>query len=109
MIIDILSWLFIGTGVFLGLTSALGLLRLPDLYTRVHAAGISDTYYTALILLGLALNSGFSLISVKLIFIILLLWFTSTISTHVLLKAAHQSKLLPKLQDEEDQNRISDH
>lgn len=101
MIILILSWILIFTGIFLCFTAVLGLLRLPDLYTRIHAAGISDTYGVGLVVFGLILQTGISLISFKLIFIVLLLWYTSPISSHSLLKAAYQSKLLPALKDEE--------
>ena len=102
MLVAILSWILIFTGIFLCFTSVLGLLRLPDLYTRIHAAGISDTYGVGLVIFGLILQTGFSLISFKLIFIVLLLWYTSPISSHSLLKAAYQSKLFPALKDEEN-------
>ena len=65
-LIDILSWAFLGTGSFLCVAGALGLLRLPDFYTRLHAGGVIDTGGASLILVGLMLQAGLSLIAVKL-------------------------------------------
>jgi multicomponent Na+:H+ antiporter subunit G len=95
--VDIASWvLLVGGGVFL-LIGGTGLLRLPDFYTRLHAAGITDTMGTELILLGLMLQAGFSLVTVKLILIGLFLFFTSPTATHAVANAALVAGLKPKL------------
>jgi len=104
MITTVLSGILIFSGIFLCFTSVLGILRLPDVYTRIHAAGISDTYGIGLVIGGLILQTGFSLISIKLIFIILLMWYTSPLSSHSLLKAAYQSKLFPELKEEDSKS-----
>ncbi|MGZ0245577.1 MAG: cation:proton antiporter, partial [Alphaproteobacteria bacterium] len=65
--IDILSWALLLGGSFFLLVGAIGVLRLPDLYTRSHAAGITDTMGAILILLGLMLQGGFTLITAKLL------------------------------------------
>lgn len=100
-IVDGLSWACLVTGSMLVLVGGIGLLRLPDFYTRLHAAGITDTMGAGLILLGLALQSGLTLITVKLILFFGFLVFTSPTSTHALTKAARHGKLRPLLHDKE--------
>jgi multicomponent Na+:H+ antiporter subunit G len=88
VLIDLLSWLALLGGVAFALIGSVGLLRMPDFYTRLHAAGITDTLGAGLILLGLALQAGWTLVSVKLLLILLFMWFTSPIATHALSRAA---------------------
>lgn len=84
---------------------ALGLVRMPDFYTRVHAAGITDTAGAGLMLLGMILQAGFNLIMVKLLMIALLLLFTSPTATHALVKAALARGLKPLLAKGEDSSK----
>lgn len=84
----LLSGLALLTGSFFIVVGGIGLLRLPDFYTRIHGAGITDTAGAGLILLGLALHSGFSLVTIKLGLILLFLWFTNPVATHALARAA---------------------
>jgi multicomponent Na+:H+ antiporter subunit G len=88
VLIDLLSWLILLGGVAFALIGSVGLLRMPDFYTRLHAAGITDTLGAGLILLGLMLQAGWTLISVKLLLILIFLWLTSPIATHALSRAA---------------------
>ena len=88
VLIDLLSWLILLGGVAFALIGSVGLLRMPDFYTRLHAAGITDTLGAGLILLGLMLQAGWTLISVKLLHILIFLWFTGPIATHALSRAA---------------------
>lgn len=88
MLIDLLSGLALFGGVFFLLVGGLGLLRLPDFYTRMHAAGIIDTLGAGLILLGLALQAGWTLVTFKLALILVFLFFTSPTGAHALVKAA---------------------
>lgn len=83
-----LAWLTLMGGVWFALIGAIGLLRLPDFYTRLHAAAIIDTLGSALILLGLMWQAGWTLASVKLLLILLFLWFTSVVAAHALARAA---------------------
>ena len=108
MLLHILSWLLILPGLFFAITGAVGLFRLPDFYTRIHAASVADTSCAMLILGGLMLNTEFDLITVKLLFILLLLWFTGPISSHSLVKAARESGLVPLLAKKEKQHRTAD-
>lgn len=96
-ILEVLSWLFIGAGSVLVLTGGIGLLRLPDFYTRIHAAGITDTMGAWLILVGLMFVAGWTLITAKLVMLLLFLAITSPLSSHALAKAAFMRGLEPML------------
>ncbi|MCG8613812.1 MAG: monovalent cation/H(+) antiporter subunit G [Pseudomonadales bacterium] len=91
---DGLSWLLLIGGVFFGISGALGLFRFPDFYTRVHAASITDSMATLLIISGLLFQAGWSLVSVKLLLILLFLLITSPTASHALAKAARHGGLL---------------
>ena len=67
--LDVASWALLVGGALLLVVSALGLLRLPDFFTRVHAAGVADTGGVGLLLLGMALQTGFDLVTAKLVLI----------------------------------------
>jgi multicomponent Na+:H+ antiporter subunit G len=86
--LDIASWALLVAGGAFCLVGAVGILRMPDFYTRVHAASVTDVVGSFAILLGLALQAGLSLVAVKLAFIALLIFFTSPAATHALVKAA---------------------
>lgn len=75
-------------GVFLMVTAVIGLIRLPDVYCRMHATGKCDTLGLGLILSGLIVYQGADLVSVKMLFIILFVLLTSPVSTHALFRAA---------------------
>ena len=92
---DILTWILLTTGSVFLLIGSIGLMRLPDFYTRLHTAGITDTLAIALIVAALMIQSGLSLISVKLLFILVFLFFTSPTATHALAKAALFNGLRP--------------
>lgn len=104
LIIDIVSWGCLLAGSFLGFSGAIGMIRFPDFFSRVHAASVTDTLCSLLILFGLMLQAGLSLITVKLWLILLLLWFTSPVSSHSLVKAAYKTGLRPllRMQEAED-------
>lgn len=95
LLIDVLSWAFILAGVFFVFTGTLGMLRLPDFYTRLHAAGITDTLGTELLLIAMMLQAGWSLVTVKLAMISLFIFFTSPTATHALANAANSVGLRP--------------
>ena len=102
MIIDLLSWIALVSGGLLGIIGGVGIHRFPDFFTRLHAAGITDTLCAALILVGLGLQSGFSLVSFKLALIFIFLWFTSPTASHALANAALHGGLRPQLDDNND-------
>jgi len=88
IVLDVVSWALILLGAAFCVIGATGLLRMPDFFTRMHAASLVDTLGAAFLLLGLMLQAGFSLVTVKLIAIGVLLFFTSPVATHALARAA---------------------
>ena len=102
MLIDVLSGLFIALGVIALLIGSLGLVRLPDLFSRTHAVGMMDTAGVGLIILGLIVYEGLTLISFKLALVGIFLFFTSPISTHAVVQGAFRSGLLPLTHDPQD-------
>ncbi len=92
---DILSWPFLISGVLFSIVGGIGLIRLPDLYSRMHAAGIVDTIGIALISIGLIIQAGASIVTVKLIIIVVFVFITSPTSTHALAKAALHGAVRP--------------
>ncbi len=85
------------TGAVFVLAGAIGMLRLPDFYTRMHAAGVTDTLGAELIVIGLMLQSGFTLMTAKLALLGLLVFLTSPTATHAVANAAFKSGLRPLL------------
>ena len=105
LLVDILSWvLIVGGGVFL-IIGGVGMLRMPELYTRMHAAGIIDTAGLALMMIGLMLQAGFTLITVKLILIVVFILYTSPMSTHALAQSALSTGVKPLLADGADNQK----
>ena len=100
--IDIASWLLLITGGLFCIVGGIGLLRMPDFYTRMHAASVIETLGAGFILLGLMLQAGFSLVAVKLLFLGLLIFFASPTATHALARAAMVRGLEPLLAPEEE-------
>ncbi len=96
-IIDALSWVCLMLGCFLGISGAIGTFRFKEFYSRAHAASVTDTLCVFFIMAGLILQSGFTLVTVKLIFAVGLLWLTSPLASHALIRAAYHTGLKPKL------------
>jgi multicomponent Na+:H+ antiporter subunit G len=84
-------------GLFFVLVGATGVLRFPDFYTRLHAAGVTDTLGAELVLLGLMLQADSILTAAKLALIGLFLFLTSPTATHALANAAYTAGLKPRL------------
>lgn len=105
--IDILSWLLMTAGGVFCVIGAVGMLRMPDFFTRMHAASVIDTLGAGLILLGLMLQSGFTLASVKLLILGLLIFFTSPAASHSLANAALSRGAKPVLADQGESSSSS--
>jgi multicomponent Na+:H+ antiporter subunit G len=93
--IDIASWILLMAGALFCVVGGIGLHRFPDFFSRMHGAGITDTLGAGLVLVGLMLQAGWTLVLVKLVFILGLLWLTSPTATHAIAKAAHEDGLEP--------------
>ena len=90
---EILVWFCVLGGSTFSLIGGIGLLRMPDFYTRTHAASLTDTLGATLTLLGLGIYNGLDLVSVKLFIIFLFLYLTSPTAAHALVKAAYSKGL----------------
>jgi multicomponent Na+:H+ antiporter subunit G len=99
-VIDLTSWVCLIAGGAFSIVGAIGLLRMPDFYTRVHAASVTETLGAGFTLLGLLLQAGLTLVGAKLVMIGVLLFFMSPTATHALTRAALVRGLDPVLADE---------
>lgn len=95
VIIEILSWFLILTGGAFTIIGAVGQLRFPNFWARLHAASVSDSAGVILLILGMCLQAGPTLITVKLLVIGLFLFVTGATSTHATASAALVSGLKP--------------
>lgn len=86
-VVEVLSWTLVVIGGAFGIIGGIGILRLPTFFTRIHAAGMAETMCAPPILLAMMLQAGFTLTTLKLIAILVFLFFTSPTSTHALSKA----------------------
>ena len=100
VLLDILSGILLAAGSFFILVGAIGLIRLPDVFARMHGAGVTDTLCAALFIGGLMLQSGLSLITVKLLLILVFFFFASPTSSYALANAALSQGLKAWSRDE---------
>lgn len=97
--LDILSWILLLLGGGFVLIGGIGVMRLPDLYSRMHAASLTDTLGMLLILGGIMLQAGLTLATIKLAAIALFLLLTGPTATYALANAALLSGVLPENAD----------
>ena len=83
-IMDVVSAILLLVGSVFALIGSIGIVRMPDVFTRLHAAGITDTLGAAGVLLGLALKAGFSLLLVKLLLMLAFLLLLNPTACHAL-------------------------
>jgi multicomponent Na+:H+ antiporter subunit G len=93
--LDVLSWISIAAGLFFMLVGTLGVLRMPDVYTRLHAAGMTDTMGAGFLILGMCFQTGMHLLTLRLLLVYAFLLFTSPIGTHALARAALSGRVEP--------------
>lgn len=95
IITDVLSAGLLLTGAGFAVIGGIGLVRFPDLYTRLHAGGITDTIAPLLLIAGLILQSGLSILTLKLLLILLFLLFTTPTASHATVRAAIAAGVKP--------------
>lgn len=100
LLVDLLSWGFILSGSFFVLVGAIGLLRMPDLYTRMHAASVMETLGAGLLITGLMIQAGPTLITLKLLFLLALFFFAGPVASHALAQAALHGGVEPVLHED---------
>ena len=106
-LLDMVSWVLLTVGGFFVFVGGVGALRMPDLYTRMHAASITDSIAPMLIVAGLLLQSGFTLFSVKLIAILLFLLLTGPTASNALASAALLAGKIPDVDSPDEQEKSS--
>ncbi|KAJ52472.1 multicomponent Na+:H+ antiporter subunit G [Clostridium tetanomorphum] len=89
MVRTLLGGVFIVGGLFFFMVGTLGILRFPDVFTRVHSAAKCDTLGALLSLTGLIVFNGFNTLSFKLILILLFIWVTNPTATHLIGKSEY--------------------
>jgi len=97
---SIISILFVTLGIVFMLMGSIGILRLPDFYSRTHAVSKSDTLGVFFVIIGLIVYEGFTLSSGKLFLIVLFIALSNPIGTHALARAALKKGLKPLLHDD---------
>ena len=104
IVLDILSWILLLGGAFFSVTGGIGVVRLPDFFSRLHGGGITDTMGAGMILLGLVVQAirmldgiGSLLVVTKLVIILFFLLVTSPTSCHALAKSALIQGMQPEL------------
>ena len=102
LLAEIVSGLFLLSGAAFVVIGCVGLVRMPDLYTRMHAASVTDTLGAGLILAGLLLQAGPTLNAAKLVMVGLLIFFASPTATHALARAAFMREPVPEGAPAED-------
>jgi multicomponent Na+:H+ antiporter subunit G len=102
LLLDIISWVLLSAGGVFVLVGGIGALRMPNLYTRMHAASVTDTMGAVLVLAGVMVQAGLSLVTIKLAAILLFLVLTSPTASYALASAALLAGIKP------DAGRASD-
>jgi multicomponent Na+:H+ antiporter subunit G len=97
LVVDTASWVCILLGSFFTVVGAFGLVRMPEVFTRMHAASVTDTLGVGFLLLGMGLQAGLSLVTLKLAFLLALFFFTGPVVTHALAQACLHEKIWPAL------------
>lgn len=100
-LIDLASAGFLAAGGFFYVVGMIGMNRMPDLFTRMHATSVSETLGLSLLFLGMALQAGFTLVLVKLVVIFALIMLTAPTAAHALARAALHEGVRPVLEDDE--------
>lgn len=102
LLVELLSALCLLAGGFLCLTGGVGLLRLPDFFSRVHAAGLTESLAAPLLLCGLMLQMEWSLELLKVGMILVFLLATNPTATHAMAKAALHGGQRPLVVDDDE-------
>ena len=100
LLIEIASWLLIVAGSFFTVVGALGLVRMPEVFSRMHAASVMDTLGVGFLILGMMLQAGLGLVTLKLLFILGLFFFTVPVVMHALARACLHEGIEPLLAED---------
>jgi multicomponent Na+:H+ antiporter subunit G len=85
----------IAIGLFFLVVAAIGMVRMPDVFSRSHALALTDTLGASLVLIGLALHQGLTLTAGKTLVVLILLLLMNPVISHATLRAALRAGLTP--------------
>lgn len=100
VLLDVLSWVCIAAGAGFVVIGAIGMVRMPDLFSRMQAASLIDTIGAGLLLIGFMLQAGFGLVTLKLLVILALFFFIGPVVSHALAQAALHQGVKPVLAED---------
>jgi multicomponent Na+:H+ antiporter subunit G len=92
--LEIMAILFLLGGAFFFFVGTTGLIRMPDVFCRMHATTKCDTLGAGMILVGLMIFNGLSMISLKLFLILIFIWLTNPTAAHIIAKAEYKKEFL---------------
>ena len=98
--VEIASWVLILLGSFFTVVGAFGLVRMPEIFTRMHAASVTDTLGVGFLIFGMCLQAGLSLVTLKFVFLLALFVFTGPVVTHALAQACLHQGVNPQLAED---------
>jgi len=104
LVLDIASWVLLGLGAVMLIIGGIGLIRLPDVFSRIHGASIIDTLGLGAIMFGLMIQGGFTIVTIKLALIVIFIQFTSPTATHALARAALHGGVVPEVEELDSSN-----
>lgn len=102
IVLEVLSWILLCLGGAFVLIGGIGALRLPNFYTRLHAASLTETMATIMIFVGMILQAGLTLAALKLAAIMAFLLLTAPTASYALANAALQSGIRPEAENLDD-------
>ena len=108
MILEFASWVFILLGSFFTIVGAFGLVRMPEVYTRMHAASVTDTLGVGFLIFGMCLQAGLGLVTLKLLILMALFIFTGPVVTHALAQACLHEDIKPLLTEDRRAEQAAD-
>ena len=92
---DILSIIFMTSGLFFLVVAAIGVIRLPDVFSRSHAVSVTDSLGAFLMLAGIAFHEGLDKNTLKILVVLALLYILNPVISHATVRAALRSGLEP--------------
>lgn len=99
---NILIALFLLGGLFFFFVGTVGLLRLPDVFTRMHATTKSDTLGAGLIIVAAMIHLGWDIAVMKLLFVLIFIWITNPTAAHIISKAVYRNEIVNDTKEKED-------
>lgn len=104
--VNFVSWFLLVGGALFCVVGSIGLLRMPDAFTRLHAASIIDTLGFLMVMSGLIIQTGLTLTTLRLLIVVFLIIFTSPVAGHALANAMKHKNVKPVLHEDKWLNKL---